>query len=250
MIFGEVEVPGSLHLPGIDLHPVGGWASFKILFSPLWKLVCFQVTLAVRLWLFQVPKCTLQDLFSLIVSVLQYLSHQLIRRLKICGVSPLSGTFFSSNSWSLSSVWYELAKNCSKDGIKCQAYFNLFPFLHLLATLVVLWCGSDFCFCFLIFSSGSQWQRCSPTSSLTIIGNVISLNFYPPPPYPLYFLLYRKRHPLRFLYWPHLFSLRSTNLYLKAELHRQRKVKNVNTTFCVLCFECWPNSLDLKNTLL
>ena len=88
----------------------------------------------------------------------------------------------------------------------------------------------------LIFSSCSQWQRCPSTSSFTIIGNVISLNFYPPPPYPLYFLLYRKTHPLRFLYLPHLFSLRSTSLNLKAELHQQWKLKNVNTTFCVLCF--------------
>lgn len=91
-------------------------------------------------------------LFSLIVSVLQYLSHQVIRRLKICGVSHLPAAFFSKTSWSLSSVWYELAKNfCFLNGIKCQAYFNLFPFLHLLAILLVLWCGSDFCFCFLIF---------------------------------------------------------------------------------------------------
>lgn len=165
-------------------------------------------------------------------------------------VSHLSGAFFSLTSWSLSSVWYELAKNFLKNEIKYQAYFNLFPFLHLLATLLVLWCGSDFCFCFLIFSNCSQWQSCSPTSSFTIIGKVISLNFYPPPPYPLYFLLYRKTHPLRFLYLPHLFSLISTSLNLKAELHQQWKLKNVNTTFCVLCFECWLNSLDLKNTLL
>lgn len=142
---------------------LSAWASFKILFSPLWKagvfpgLPCCQV---VTLSGSQMPPGPL----LLIVPVLQYLSHQLIRRLKICGVSPLIRYLFSLQTLGLSALWkIELAKNCLKDGISVTVRLIsiLFPF-STSGHSVVLWCNDFLFFCFSSFSSCSQVAKMFP----------------------------------------------------------------------------------------